>query len=209
MVYIDPFDGGTTYRYALSSQLQHTDPQGTAQVTAFGFQQYLNLTAPTSPTILTTRPIFTTSRAIQFTCTVGYTTCNPGPKHLTSYISYCPANRVPSAAHAPPRTRSPRRLSVLVGDQREQNDKFRLGNQCFACVDTEGMRATTFGIGTRNDNIAIVGLFSWFTTTSNILNGTLSLAHVTERDSYAWMQNFFGSVRDCSLPRFACRLSQL
>ena len=40
---IDPFDGGTTYRYSLASQWQHTDPQGITQVNAFGFQQYLNL----------------------------------------------------------------------------------------------------------------------------------------------------------------------
>ena len=107
---------------------------------------------------------------------------------LTSYISYCPANRVPSAAHAP-RTRSPTpAFQFACGDQREQtDDRFVSGINAQRAFNEHGNASTTVGIGTRNDNIATVGLFL---VHDNIKypDGTLSLAHVTERDSYAWIK---------------------
>ena len=97
---IDPFDGGTTYRYALSTQLQHIDPKGTTLLTAFGFEQYLNLDSDFTYYLDDATDYYNVTRN-PVTCTPGYTTCVPGQKRAPAYVSYCPANDVPAAAHAP------------------------------------------------------------------------------------------------------------
>jgi hypothetical protein len=184
---IDPFDGGTTYRYALSSQLQHTDPQGVTQVTAFGFQQYLNLTSDFTYYLDDATDYYNVTRN-PITCSTGYTTCDPGAKHVSSYVSYCPSNDVPGATHAPPHSIAPAPFAFACGDQRQQQDKrFVSGINASRAFNAHGIATTTAGVGTRNDNISTVGLFL---VHDNIpySNGTLSLAHVVERDSYAWLQ---------------------
>ncbi len=184
---IDPFDGGTTYRYALSSQLQHIDPKGTTLLTAFGFEQYLNLDSDFTYYLDDATDYYNVTRN-PVTCTPGYTTCVPGPRHAAAYVSYCPANDVPAAAHAPARSISPAPFTFSCGDQREQQDKrFVSGINASRAFNPAGIAATTVGAGIRNDNISTVGLFLVRDDVA-YPNGTLSLAHVVERDSYAWVQ---------------------
>lgn len=184
---IDPFDGGTTYRYALSSQLQHTDPQGSTQINLFGFEQYLNLFSNFTYYLDDATDYYNVTRN-PITCTIEYVTCNPGSEHLTSYVSYCPANDEPAVKNAPPRSIVPAPFVFACGDQREQEDKrFVSGITVQRTFNSDGPATTTAGVGTRNDNISTVGLFL---THDDIpyLDGTLSLAHVVERDTYAWLQ---------------------
>jgi hypothetical protein len=184
---IDPFDGGTTYRYALSSQLQHTDPGGVTMATVFGFQQYLNLFSDFTYYLDDATDYYNVTRN-PITCTVGYTTCDPNHLHVNSYISYCPQNDVPGAAHAPARTVAPNAFVFACGDQRQQQDKrFVSGFNIQRAYTPHGIAQTTAGFGTRNDNIGTVGLFLTHDAIA-YPDGTLSLAHVVERDSYAWVQ---------------------
>jgi len=41
--YVDPTDGGNTYRYALSTQLVHTDPNGQTKFNVYGVNSFLSL----------------------------------------------------------------------------------------------------------------------------------------------------------------------
>jgi TonB-dependent Receptor Plug Domain len=184
---IDPSDGGTTYRYALSGQLSHTDLRGTTVYTAFGFQQYLNLFSNFTYDLDDATDYYNVTRN-PITCTTGYTTCAPSPKHVNSYASYCPANDVSGAAKAPARSVAPAPFVFACGDQREQEDnRFVSGLNAVRTFDSNGPATTTAGLGVRNDNIGTVGLFL---THGQIPypDGTLSLAHVVERDAYAWVQ---------------------
>ena len=70
---------------------------------------------------------------------------------------------------------------------RARDKRFVSGLNLQRTFNSSGSATTTAGIGVRNDNISTVGLF----LTNDAVqypNGTLSLAHVIERDSYAWMQ---------------------
>ncbi|HET6275951.1 MAG TPA: TonB-dependent receptor plug domain-containing protein [Candidatus Cybelea sp.] len=184
---IDPSDGGTTYRYALSSEWEHTDPGGTTRADLFGFEQYLNLFSNFTYYLDDATDYYNVTRN-PITCTIGYTTCDPGAKHLNTYVSYCPENEVPGVKRAPAQSIAPGPFVFACGDQREQEDKrFVSGFNVARTFAPSGSATTTAGIGTRNDNISTVGLFL-----SNdavpYADGTLSLAHVVERDSYAWLQ---------------------
>ena len=195
---IDPFDGGTTYRYSLASQWQHTDRAGVTQVNAFGFQQYLNLYSDFTYYLDDATDYYNVTQN-PITCAVGYTTCNPGPQHVPSYISYCPANDVPGAAHAPTHSVTPESFTFACGDQREQLDnRFVSGINASRIFDPNGKIATTAGLGTRNDNIPTVGLFLVHDQIP-YPNGTLSLAHVVERDTYAWAQSLLHVGRNLQL----------
>ncbi len=185
---IDPFDGGTTYRYSLASQWQHTDSSGVTHVNAFGFQQYLNLYSDFTYYLDDATDYYNVTRN-PITCTVGYTTCNPGVQHVPSYLSYCPANDVPGAVHAPAHSITPASFTFACGDQREQLDsRFVSGLNASRVFNPSGKITTTAGVGTRNDNIPTVGLFLVHDQIP-YPNGTLSLAHVVERDTFAWAQS--------------------
>jgi TonB-dependent Receptor Plug Domain/TonB dependent receptor len=185
---IDPFDGGTTYRYSLASQWQHTDPQGITEVNAFGFQQYLNLFSDFTYYLDDATDYYNVTRN-PITCVAGYTTCDPGPRHVPSYISYCPANDVPGASHAPIHSVTPTSFTFACGDQREQLDeRFVSGVNASRIFNPNGTVTTSAGVGTRNDNIPTVGLFLAHDQVP-YPDGTLSLAHVVERDTYAWVQS--------------------
>ena len=83
---------------------------------------------------------------------------------------------------------APAAFTFSCGDQREQQDKrFVSGINASRAFTSSGISQTTVGVGTRNDNISTVGLFL---VHDNVPypEGTLSLAHVVERDSYAWVQ---------------------
>ncbi|MBV8198645.1 MAG: TonB-dependent receptor [Candidatus Eremiobacteraeota bacterium] len=184
---IDPFDGGTTYRYTLSTQWQHEDNAGSTQINAYGFEQYLNLFSNFTYYLDDATDYFNVTRN-PITCTLAYTTCDAGPRHLNTYVSYCPANNVPGAHTESPQSIAPVPFTFACGDQREQQDKrFVSGINLQRTFDSRGPATTTAGIGLRNDNISTVGLF----LTHDAIpypSGTLSLAHVVERDGYAWMQ---------------------
>jgi hypothetical protein len=185
---IDPWDGGTTSRYAISSQWVHTDPGGTTQVTAFGFQQYLRLYSDFTYYLDDATDYYNVTRN-PITCIAAYMTCNPGPEHVATYISYCPANDVPGARQAPAHSIAPAAFVFACGDQREQlDDRFVSGANASRELASHGPVTTTVGMGVRNDNVPTVGLFL---THDQIpyANGTLSLAHVVERDAYAWVQS--------------------
>ena len=185
---IDPWDGGTTYRYSLASQWQHVDPNGVTQVNAFGFQQYLNLFSDFTYYLDDATDYYNVTRN-PTTCYSGYATCDPGTQHVPNYVSYCPANDVAGAAHAPVHTVTPVPFVFACGDQREQLDqRFVSGINATRSFNPTGKVTTTAGVGLRNDNIPTVGLFLVHDQTP-YPDGTLSLAHVVERDTYAWVQS--------------------
>ncbi len=184
---IDPFDGGTTSRYSIESDWQRSDAHGATQVSAFGFEQYLNLYSNFTYDLDDATDYYNVTRN-PITCTPGYTTCDPGPRHVPGYISYCPSNDEPSAVHAPPQSVAPAPFVFACGDQREQVDKrFVSGINVTRKLNAAGSFTTTAGVGTRNDNIPTVGLFLVHDQIP-YPDGTLSLAHVVERDTYGWVQ---------------------
>ena len=199
---IDPFDGGTTYRYALSSQSQHIDPHGTTHAYGVRLRQYLDLYSDFTYDLDDATDYYNVTRN-PVTCTLGYTTCAPGPQHVTAYMSYCPANNVPGAAHAR-RTRSPRCVHVFVR-RPARTDKTNASSR----ASTHRARSIRAGISPRRSASGCatttsprVGLFLVHDDVP-YPDGTLSLAHVVERDSYAWVQTLCGSVRSCG-SRPAC-----
>ena len=119
---IDPFDGGTTSRYSLAGQWQHTDPGGVTQVNVYGFQQSLNLYSDFTYYLDDASDYYNVTRN-PITCIAGYSTCTPGPMHANSYVSYCPANDVPGAPSAPAHSITPPPFTFACGDQREQLDR--------------------------------------------------------------------------------------
>ncbi len=184
---IDPYDGGTTYRYALSSQWRHTDDAGTSSVNAYGFEQYLNLFSDFTYDLDDATDYYNVTRN-PITCTVAYTTCTPGGGHVSGYTSYCPANNVAGASTAPVHSVAPVSFVFACGDQREQLDKrFVSGAGIVRDFASHGASTTSAGIGVRNDNISTVGLFISHDGVA-YPNGTLSLAHVVERDVFGWVQ---------------------
>ncbi|MBV9972976.1 MAG: TonB-dependent receptor [Candidatus Eremiobacteraeota bacterium] len=179
--YIDPTDGGKTYRVALSSQLTHRDAKGVTQARIYGFQQSLDLFSNFTYYFDDASDYYNvTSNAI--TCSAVYTTCTPNTKqHTSTYTSYCPANTTPTGGKTTPHSVTPLPFSFSCGDQREQQDE-RFVSGFNISRTFEGSRAkTTVGASVRNDNISTVGLFL---THGQVRypNGTLSDAHVIERD---------------------------
>jgi hypothetical protein len=184
---IDPYDGGTTYRYSIASQWQETDPHGVTQANVFGFQQYLDLYSDFTYYQDDATDYYNVTRN-PITCTLAYTTCTPNSLHVPNYLSYCPANDVPGAKHGAPQSIAPASFTFACGDQREQTDRrFVSGGNVSRTFSPDGKIVTTAGIGIRNDNIPEVGLFLTHDRVP-YPNGTLSLAHVVERDTYAWVQ---------------------
>src|SRR5580704_8790245 len=89
--YIDPSDGGNTYRYALSAQWQHQDPNGVTKFNAYGVDYFLDLFSNFTYYQFDGNDYFNET-ANSVTCNPAFATCNPyGPAHHTSdYSSYCP-----------------------------------------------------------------------------------------------------------------------
>ena len=111
---------------------------------------------------------------------------------------------VPPTSSPPPRMPRPGsivtrlRLRFLAAISASSTDeRFVSGINVSRAFRPAGIAATTAGAGIRNDNISTVGLFL---VHDDVVypNGTLSLAHVVERDSYAWVQTLLRSVRSCS-----------
>jgi hypothetical protein len=169
--YIDPTDGGQTSRYALSGEYQHQDPNGSTAFDFFGFQQYLNLYSDFTYWLDDATDYYNVHDN-PVTCTIAFSTCHPGPHHVSTYTSYCPANQTSAA------------FTFSCPDQREQQDERFVS----------GFNFSTVGAGLRNDNIPTVALYL---TDDRVRypNGTLSDDHVVERDENLWVQSVlhFGS----------------
>jgi len=179
--YFDPSDGGLTHRYSLSTQWRRDDEHGSTRFDAYAFQSFLDLFS-NFEFYLNDATDYYNVTANPVTCSTVYSTCSPGPQHVSSYVSYCPAN---SAAPGPGGTPPP--FSFSCGDQREQLDNRVVTGFNASRSFQSPATTTTFGVGLRNDNIATVGLFL---TNARIRypNGTLSDAHVVERDVFVWGQ---------------------
>ncbi len=180
--YIDPSDGGSTYRSSLSTQWMHEDDRGTTKVSAYGYESYLDLFSNFTYYLDDATDYYNVTRN-PITCYTEYNTCDPGPKHVSSYTSYCPANTAPPGLNG-----APQPFSFACGDQREQEDiRFVSGFNASRSFDSDWTQ-TSIGAGLRNDNIPTVALFLTNDRT-RYANGTLSDDHVVERDQNVWAQS--------------------
>ena len=179
--YVDPSDGGNTYRYALSSQYQLRDKHGTTSFDVYGVDSYLDLFSNFTYYLYDANDYYNET-ANPVTCNAAYTTCTPygAGRHAADYSSYCPANNT-APANAAVHSVTPAPFSFSCGDQREQLDiRFYSGFNVQRTFVTPAT-TTTIGAGLRNDNISTVGLFL---TNDRIryAGGTLSDDHVVERN---------------------------
>ncbi len=181
---VDPSDGGRTFRYALSTSWEHDDARGATRLSAFAESYGLDLFSDFTYGLFDAADYYNVT-ANPVTCNAVYATCAPGPQHVSTYTSYCPANVTPANGAAAARSLVPRPFASACGDQREQRDQrfvsgFRLTRSLV------GPRAqTTFGIGLRNDNVYALGLFLT-RGQARLPSGTLSDDRVVERDVQAW-----------------------
>jgi hypothetical protein len=169
---VDPTDGGRTYRYTLAASWQHDDARGSTRISAFGESSGLDLFSNFTYFQGDAADYYNV-HANPITCSVAFTTCVPGPQWVSTYTSFCPANRTPAP------------FSYSCGDQREQEDKRFVSGLSLTRTLVGTKASATFGAGVRNDNIFALGLF--LTNAQNRLpGGTLSNDRVTERDEYAY-----------------------
>jgi hypothetical protein len=186
--YIDPSDGGNTYRYAVSTQLTHRDPNGVTKYNAYGEAYFLDLFSDFTYDLYDANNYYNeTSNPI--TCNPAFVTCDPdtgkAPRAAT-YSSYCPAYTAPAGAATGSIVPSP--YNFQCGDQREQMDKRFVSGFDFSRTFLTPGTTTTFGLDTRNDNISTLGLFL-DADRVRFPNGTLSDDHVVERGNDAYVQS--------------------
>lgn len=184
--YIDPTDGGKTYRYALSAAFDRKLSNGTFHAGAYGVSYGLDLFSNFTYSYFDANDYYNVT-ANPLTCNAAYSTCAPGPGHISTYTSYCPAN-VTAVGNAPAAgSVTPNSFAYACGDQREQEDKrFVSGFTALRTFDGGPVRSS-LAVGMRNDNIYVLGLY--LTNSQNRLpGGTLSDDRVTERDLYAYAQ---------------------
>ncbi len=204
----DPSDGGTTYRYALSSELVHKDDHGTTRLSAYGFTDTLQLFSNFQYDLNDATDFYNVT-GNPVTCAQVYGPCNAaltdykgtgkpytGPRvgTLTStgtYTSYCPGNQLrTNGATAPGSVPvSASEFAFSCGDQLEQDDqRFVSGFNASRSFGDGGRLQTVAGVGLRNDNIGTVGLFL---TKDRVPypDGVLSDDHVVERDIAAYVQS--------------------
>ncbi len=184
--YIDPTDGGNTYRYALSTQWQHQDPNGTTKFNAYGVDYSLDLFSDFTYYLYDANNYYNET-ANPITCNAAFTTCSPNPStglRAPDYSSYCPAYTAP--AGAAPRSLTPAPYAFQCGDQREQEDKRFTSGFDFARTFATPGSVTTVGADTRNDNISTLGLFL-VQGRIRLPGGTLSDDRVVERGSDAYV----------------------
>jgi hypothetical protein len=185
--YVDPTDGGRTYRYALSASWEHDDPHGVTRFSAYGESYGLDLFSNFTYDDDDANDYYNVS-ANPVTCNPLYATCVPGPQHVSSYTSYCPANVTPTGTATSPGSVTPNAFTYACGDQREQEDKRFVSGLHLTRRIARGNADTTFGIGLRNDNIYVLGLY--LTNAQNRLpNGTLSNDQVVERDIFTYVSS--------------------
>ena len=186
--YVDPTDGGNTYRYALSTQFVHNDERGSTKFNAYGVKSFLDLFSNFTYNYFDANDYYNVT-ANPVTCNVAYVGCSPNPpsSHSSNYSSFCPANNS-APAGAAPHSVTPAPYSFACGDQREQvDDRVYAGFDLRRSLKTPAVE-TTVGVGLRNDNIATVGLFL-DNARVRYPDGTLSDDHVVERSEYAYAQS--------------------
>ncbi len=184
---VDPTDGGRTYRYALSTSFQHDDPHGLTRLSAYGESYGLDLFSNFTYYQFDANDYYNVT-ANPVTCNPLYATCTPGPQHVGTYTSYCPANVTPTGAATVPGSVTPSPFAYACGDQREQEDKrFVSGLNLTRKIVAPNVE-TTFGAGVRNDNIYVLGLYLT-DAQARLPNGTLSNDRVVERDTYVYVES--------------------
>ncbi|MBD5633551.1 MAG: TonB-dependent receptor [Candidatus Eremiobacteraeota bacterium] len=190
--YIDPTDGGNTYRYAFSGQYRHRSANGDTKIALYGEEYFLDLFSNFTYYEFDANDYYNTV-SNPITCKAVYTTCVPntgGPNspRAPDYVTYCPANQFAVDPNGPARSVAPGAFTFSCPDQREQRDKrFIAGGSFKRTFITPGTRSE-FGFGVRNDNISTLGLY--LTDARNRYpDGTLSDDRVVERDSFAYLQS--------------------
>jgi len=178
---IDPSDGGNTYRYGLSAQLERHDGNVTTQLGAYAIRYSLDLFSNFTYSLDDATDYFNVT-ANPVTCNPAYATCAPGTNHVGTYTPYCPANAAPPGPGGVPRL-----FAFACGDQREQKDSRVVTGLRFARAWQTPTAANTLGFGVRNDNIGEVGLFL-DTARARLPNGTLTDDHVVEREVNVYAQ---------------------
>jgi TonB dependent receptor/TonB-dependent Receptor Plug Domain len=186
--YVDPSDGGNTYRYALSAQATHRDPNGTTRFNAYGAYSFLDLFSNFTYD-LSDGDDYYNETANPVTCDPAYRSCDPYPAahHTSDYLSYCPAYNTAPRGAAYHSVAQPK-YTFACGDQREQVDK-RFVSGFDVARDFAGRHTdNTIGVGVRNDNVPENGLF--LTNDRNrYAAGTLSDDHIAQWDAYAYAQS--------------------
>jgi hypothetical protein len=186
--YIDPSDGGNTYRYAVSAQWLHQDPNGTTKFNAYGVDYFLDLFSNFTYYLYDGNNYYNET-ANPITCNAAFITCAPnapGGLRASDYHSYCPAYTAP--AGAAPGSLTPVPYNFQCGDQREQEDKRFISGFNFSRTYVTPGSVTTIGTDTRNDNISTLGLFL-DEDRNRFPDGTLSDDHAVERGSDVYVQS--------------------
>jgi hypothetical protein len=178
---VDPSDGGSSYRYALSAQLERHDGNVTTRVDAYAIRSYLDLFSNFTYSLDDASDYYNVT-ANPVTCNPAYATCAPGANHVSTYTPYCPANGAPPGPGGVPRP-----FAFACGDQREQQDSRVVTGLKIARTWETPSAANTLGFGVRNDNIGEVGLFL-DTARTRLPNGTLTDDHVVEREMNVYAQ---------------------
>ena len=181
---VDPSDGGLTFRYVLSTAWTHQDPNGVTSLTAYGMSYGLDLFSNFTYYQFDATDYYNVT-GNPLTCTVVYSTCRPSAQHVSSYVSYCPANSTPTNGSNIPGSVTPNPFSYRCGDQREQQDQRFVSGFTLERELVTGAATTEFGLGMRTDNIYELGLY----LTQNRLrfpDGALSNDRVLERDDFAY-----------------------
>jgi hypothetical protein len=184
--YVDPTDGGRTYRYTLSAAYEHTDPNGVTRVAAYGESYGLDLYSNFTYYQFDANDYYNET-ANPVTCNPLYSTCAPGAQHVSTYTSYCPANVTPTGGATQPGSVKPAAFTYSCGDQREQEDKRFVSGLNFTRSFTGRKANTTFGLGMRNDNIYVLGLYLT-DAQARLPDGTLSDDRVVERDAFSYLE---------------------
>jgi hypothetical protein len=184
--YVDPTDGGRTFRYALSTEWEHDDPNGRTRVEAYGLSYGLQLFSNFTYDQYDANDYYNVT-ANPLTCNPVYTTCTPGVQHISTYTSYCPANTTPVNGSLVAHSVVPAAFSYSCGDQREQADKRFVSGFKLAREMQAGKADTTLGVGLRNDNIYALQLLLTHDQVP-YANGTLSNDRVVERDLFLYAQ---------------------
>jgi hypothetical protein len=178
---IDPTDGGNTYRYAISGQFTHQDPNGETKLNMYGVDSYLNLFSNFTYDFFDAQDYYNVTQN-PITCNGAYKSCTPNAgtaaaPRTTSYQSFCPANNT-APAGAGFHTVSLTAYTFACGDQREQKDvRTYYGFDLTRSFVTPGSE-TVLGVGLRDDDIPTV-LLALTNGRVAYPNGTLSNDHIT------------------------------
>jgi hypothetical protein len=186
--YVDPSDGGTTSRYALSAHWTREVHGGDLAIDAYAVAYRLDLFSDFTYDLYDATNYYNeTSNPI--TCSAAYKSCapnGPGTLRAPNYSSYCPAYT--PQANAAPGSLTAQPYAFACGDQREQLDgRFYEGVNAKRVFVTPGSE-TTIGAGFINYTIPTLALYLT-QDRERFPDGTLSDDHVVERPADAYVQS--------------------